>query len=522
MKQQGHFDFITKVVYSPDGQRIITTSDDGKIKIWDTRSGFCMATFTEHSSKVTGCEFTKQGQIFFTSSLDGSVRAWDMIRYRNFRTFSGPTRLSFSSVAVDPTGEIVCAGSWDSHDIHVWSVQTGQLLDSLSGHEGPVSSLAFSDTGDIFVSGSWDRTARLWSIFGRIQRSEPIQLQADVVDVAFRPDSKQVAVATLDGQLTFWAVSEAVQEAALDGRRDISGGRKVSDRRTAANADSTKSFNCIAYNKDGTCIIAGGRSKYICLYEVTSGTMLKKFTVSINLSLDGTQEFLNSSEFNQAGPKGPIDGHGDRSDSEDRFDQTLPGSNVNNTSLRRIRPAVRVPAVAFSPTSQAFCAASTEGLLVYSLDTEFYFDPFDLDIEITPNSILQALANGEFLRALALAFRLNEKPLICRVYEATPIQNVPLIVKDLPSIYLPWLLRFLAQATEENSHLEFNLCWIETLLSFHGMYLKENAWKFVPEMRIVQRAIEKTRIELGRLAEDNTYALNYLLVHCEPNPEPSV
>ncbi|PTB79760.1 WD40 repeat-like protein [Trichoderma longibrachiatum ATCC 18648] len=148
LKQQGHFDSINSLVYSPDGQRIITTADDGKVKVWDIESGFCIVTFTEHTSGVTASEFAKKGNVLFTSSLDGSVRAWDLIRYRNFRTFTAPTRLSFTCMAVDPSGEVVAAGSLDSFDIHIWSVQTGQLLDRLAGHEGPVSSLAFTPNGN--------------------------------------------------------------------------------------------------------------------------------------------------------------------------------------------------------------------------------------------------------------------------------------------------------------------------------------------------------------------------------------
>ena len=511
LKQQGHFDSTTSAVYSPDSQRIITTADDGKIKVWDTQSGFCIVTFTEHSSGVTGCEFTKRGQVLFTSSLDGSVRAWDLIRYRNFRTFSAPTRLSFSSVAVDPSGELVCAGSLDSFDIHIWSVQTGQLLDQLSGHQGPVSSLSFASSGGTLVSGSWDHTARLWNIFGRTQTSEPIQLQADVLDVAFRPDSKQVAVTTLDGQLTFWSVSEATQEAGADGRRDVSGGRKISDRRTAANVAGTKAFACISYSADGSCIIAGGNSKYICLYEVQSGTMLKKFTVSVNLSLDGTQEFLNSRNLTEAGPRGLIDEQGEASDLEDRIDRTLPGANRGDASVRRIRPEVRVPAVAFSPTGRTFCAASTEGLLVYSLDATLQFDPFELELDVTPSSTLQAVADRDFLRALVLAFRLNEKPIIRRVYEATPIEDVSLVARGLPTVYLARLMRFITQATDETPHLEFNLRWIEALLSTHGVYLKENASAFASELRTVQKTIAKIQAELARLADDNVYVLDYLL-----------
>jgi periodic tryptophan protein 2 len=490
---------MNALVYSPDGQRIITTADDGKIKVWDVKSGFCIVTFTEHTSGVTACEFAKRGNVLFTSSLDGSIRAWDLIRYRNFRTFTAPTRLSFSSLAVDPSGEVVCAGSVDSFDIHIWSVQTGQLLDQLSGHEGPVASLAFARDGGTVVSGSWDHTVRIWSIFGRTQTSEPLQLQADVLCVAYRPDSKQIAVSTLDGQLTFWSVSEATQVAGVDGRRDVSGGRKISDRRTAANAAGTKSFSTVTYSADGTCVLAGGNSKYICLYDVMSGSLIKKFTVSINLSVDGTQEYLNSRLLTEAGPRGLIDERGEASDLEDRIDRTLPGAQRGDASLRKIRPEVRVTGVAFSPTGRAFCAASTEGLLIYSLDAAIAFEPIDLSIDITPATTLAALARQEYLRALLMAFRLNLPALLRRVYEGIPVEDIQLVVRELPGTYVARMFALVARMMDEGPHLEFNLRWIEALVSTHGRWVKENKGAMEVELRGVGRAVGKARDELARL-----------------------
>ncbi|MCJ1286074.1 hypothetical protein MMC26_005416 [Xylographa opegraphella] len=511
LKQQGHFDSINSLVYSPDGQQVITAADDGKIKVWDVQSGFCIVTFTEHSAAVTACEFSKRGKVLFTSSLDGSVRAWDLIRYRNFKTFTAPTRLPFSSIAVDPSGEVICAGSVDSFDIHIWSVQTGQLLDQLAGHEGPVSSLAFAPSGGICISGSWDHTVRIWSLFARTQTSESLLLQADVLDLAIRPDSKQVAISTLDGQLTFWSISEGSQETGVDGRRDVSGGRQLTDRRTAANAAGSKAFNSIAYSVDGSCVLAGGNSKYICLYDVQSGVLVKKFTVSINLALDGTQEYLNSRNLTEAGPAGLIDTQGEASDLEDRLDKTLPGASRGDLSVRRTRPQVRVTALAFSPTARSFCAASTEGLLIYSLDNILQFDPFDLDLSITPASTLEVLSSGDYLRALVMAFRLNERPFIRRVYEGIPMSDISFVVKELPTVYLARLLRFIAQATDDSPHLEFNLLWIEALLSQHGRYLKENSGGFAAELRSVQKAVTRIQHELTRMADDNIYALDYLL-----------
>ncbi|KIM62061.1 hypothetical protein SCLCIDRAFT_120487 [Scleroderma citrinum Foug A] len=57
-------------------------------------------------------------------------------------------------------GRIISAS--DDHSIHVYSPATGELLQSLDGHEGGVWALAASR--DTLVSGSTDRTVRIWDL----------------------------------------------------------------------------------------------------------------------------------------------------------------------------------------------------------------------------------------------------------------------------------------------------------------------------------------------------------------------
>ncbi|GME92995.1 unnamed protein product [Ambrosiozyma monospora] len=345
LRQQGHFDSMNDIAYSPDGSRIVSASDDGKIKIWDIVSGFCLATFEEHTSSVTGVVFAKKGQVMFSSSLDGTVRAWDLIRFRNFRTFTSTERLQFSCLAVDSSGEIVCAGSLDDFKIQVWSVQTAQLLDQLAGHEGPISCLTFgAEASSMLASASWDKTIRVWDIFGRSQTSEPFEVVSECLSLAMRPDSKEVAAATLDGNISFWDIENGKQVRQIDGKRDIIRGRYLEDRFTSQNSARGKHFSTICYSFDGLSLVAAGNNNSICLYDLPNEVLLKRFTVSLNMQLNGTLQFLNSKNMTEAGALDLIDEDGDFSDVEDRrrTDAMLPGSNRGDISARSTRPEIRV------------------------------------------------------------------------------------------------------------------------------------------------------------------------------------
>ncbi|KAF9262337.1 WD40 repeat-like protein [Marasmius fiardii PR-910] len=517
LKQQGHYFDMNTLAYAPDGQTIATGGDDGKVKVWSTHSGFCFVTFTEHSAPISAVSFAKQGSVLFSASLDGTVRAFDLMRYRNFRTFTSPSPVQFSCLAVDPSGEVVTAGSADSFEVFLWSVQTGKLLDVLTGHEGPVSSLAFSPSGaNQLASGSWDRTVRVWNVFGRSRAVEPFSLNSDVLAITFRPDGKEVAASTLDGQIMFFDIQESKQTNTIEGRRDISGGRKADDRMSAANSTSGKAFTSLAYTADGRCLLAGGNSKYVVLYDVREGegVMVKKFQISENLSLDGTQEFLDSRRVNEAGINiDLIDSRGDESDLEDRLDTSLPGATrgAGDMSKRKYRQEARTKCVRFSPTGRAWAAASTEGLLIYSLDETVTFDPFDLSIDLTPDSVLEVLSSGEYLKALVMAFRLNEKPLIQHVYENIPRADIRLVSRQLPLLYVPQLLRFVADHLERSPHLEFDLLWANTLLMTHGRYLRDHSADYASVFRMLQKGLGDCEDTISKLCDQNLSTLSYLI-----------
>ena len=71
-----------------------------------------------------------------------------------------------------------------------------------------------------------------------------------VVALTTRPDGNEVAVATLDGQLTFWDIGTAIQLHCIEGRNDLGGGRKNSDRMTAKTSSASKYVYRLYFKKD--------------------------------------------------------------------------------------------------------------------------------------------------------------------------------------------------------------------------------------------------------------------------------
>nr|XP_054754063.1 periodic tryptophan protein 2 homolog [Lytechinus pictus] len=99
---------------------------------------------------------------------------------------------------------------------------------------------------------------------------------------------------------------------------------------------------------------------------------------------------------------------------------SLPGVTKGDMSSRSFRPEVNVSCVRFSATGSQWAATTTEGLLVYSVDSSLTFDPYDLTLDLTPAVVFDALKEEEWSKALMMAFRLNEKTVIRRVTESIP------------------------------------------------------------------------------------------------------
>lgn len=50
-----------------------------------------------------------------------------------------------------------------------------------------------------------------------------------------------------------------------------------------------RAFTTLCYSADGESVLAGGMSKFVCIYHVKEQVLRKKFEISCNLSLDAME-----------------------------------------------------------------------------------------------------------------------------------------------------------------------------------------------------------------------------------------
>eukprot|EP01028_Stygiella_incarcerata_P001963 TRINITY_DN1366_c0_g2_i1.p1 TRINITY_DN1366_c0_g2~~TRINITY_DN1366_c0_g2_i1.p1 ORF type:complete len:905 (+),score=227.46 TRINITY_DN1366_c0_g2_i1:35-2716(+) len=487
LRQQGHALQMTCTAYSPDGQYIATGGRDGKVKVWNTKTGFCFVTFAAHEAPVTGVVFSSKNAIF-SSSEDGTCKAFDTVRYKNFRTYTAPRHVMFSSITLDPSGEILCSGSGDSFEIYVWEVQTAKIIDVLSGHEGPIASLAFNPKTSLLASASWDRTVRLWDLFSKDMSSDPLLHAAEVLDVSYSGDGTRLVTACMDGQLRIWDPLESRLIHTIEGKMDVRGGRTYSQAQTAKNFSGSFGFTCTKFSADGQSILAGGNSRFLCVYHHEGDhVMLRKYEVSKNRSLAATVDKLNTKKMTDFGV-------------------------VDDYLLKQKR--IQTLAMSVSPTGRSFAVSTTEGLLIYELDSGMRFAPVNLDLDITPANILSmAEVEKNFVKAVVMAFRLNEDEITCKVFDAIPPSEVEFVCTRLPPESIVPLLNFLASKIDKDLRLELVLKWCSHVMTVHGRWLRDDSSsRTTVVIRDLIRGITRLRKDLAAVCDGNKYALRFLVM----------
>jgi WD40 repeat protein/tRNA A-37 threonylcarbamoyl transferase component Bud32 len=223
----------TSVRFSPDGQRLAGGSRDGTVRVWNAQTGQQLLALKGHTDAVNSVAFSPEGNRLASASSDRTVRLWDAQTGEELRSLRGHTR-DVIDVCFSPDGNRLASASWDG-TVRLWDARTGKELLTLNGHTGRVASVCFSPDGTRLASAGWDKTVKVWDAqTGQELRSVPRLWEAQtgeellphtpVTSICFSPDGRWLASAGHDQTVRLWEVQTGQEVLALKGHTGIVAG----------------------------------------------------------------------------------------------------------------------------------------------------------------------------------------------------------------------------------------------------------------------------------------------------------
>ncbi|MCB9744583.1 MAG: CHAT domain-containing protein [Alphaproteobacteria bacterium] len=197
-----HKDSVQAVAFSPDGQTILTGSRDNTARLWRAQDGAPIGQPMKHEDPVVAVAFSPDGQTILTGSRDNTARLW---RAQDGAPIGEPMEHEDSVVAVafSPDGQTLLTGSGDN-TAKLWRAHDGAPIGKPMEHEGHVRAVAFAPDGQTLLTGSEDHTARLWRAQDGAPIGEPMEHENDVRAVAFSPDGQTLLTGSDDNTARIW------------------------------------------------------------------------------------------------------------------------------------------------------------------------------------------------------------------------------------------------------------------------------------------------------------------------------
>ncbi len=191
----GHTEALVSASFSPDGQRIVTASQDGTARVWNVDGTGGAIVLDGHEGPLRTAAFDAGGGRVVTASEDGTARVWDLAAAADPRALGGHEYGCFSA-AFTAAGRVVTV-SYDG-TVRIWA--DGEVLQVLAGRDGLARAVSFGRGRVVTVSHGG--TARVWTT-GE-SPGEALVLESSVLSASFSPDGERLVTASGDGQVRLY------------------------------------------------------------------------------------------------------------------------------------------------------------------------------------------------------------------------------------------------------------------------------------------------------------------------------
>jgi WD40 repeat protein len=155
---------LTAAAFSPDGHRVLTSSEDRTLRVWDAVTGKPLVGPLWHQGLVLDATWSPDGRFIASGSGDQTARVWDATTGRPVIP-PLPHSQYVESVAFSPDSRFLltaCAGN--DGRTRVWDARTGEPVSPGLTYGLDAFHAVFSPNGHRFVVTGAERWAKVWEL----------------------------------------------------------------------------------------------------------------------------------------------------------------------------------------------------------------------------------------------------------------------------------------------------------------------------------------------------------------------
>ncbi len=276
-----HAPFIKHVVYSPDGQLVMTDNESRHLQIWDARDGKNLRSLDVRVETLRDFACSPDGKTIAAvgfqydakrNTVASLLTFTDRQSGRPIREVEIGGRSEDENVLFSPDGRFVVTTSYEGI-LRVRDAATAQILHEERMAEQTRLTIAFSPGAvSNLIAITSDHTVRIWDI-GRRRDARVITIEGEgrAISVKFSPDGETLAAGISGGgtDIRFWRLS--------DGKLV----RKLSRPETTI-------AQYLAFTPDGSTMAATGNGSPPVVFDVATENLLDRF---MTVRVDGPMSF---------------------------------------------------------------------------------------------------------------------------------------------------------------------------------------------------------------------------------------
>jgi WD40 repeat protein len=198
----GTDNYLSSLAFSPDG-KTLAIGHDVDVTLWDTTSpGSSGQSLKAEQALTESLAYSPDGKMLAVGDALGSLFILD-VKTQRFTKLAGGLDV-IDDIAFSPDGRVLASTSRDGK-ILLWDAKSWQMISPafiLPTHAMPTT-LSYSPNGKLLASGNYDNSINLWDVASRQLIGQGLSGNTWPVDqVAFSPDGN--ILATASNKIILW------------------------------------------------------------------------------------------------------------------------------------------------------------------------------------------------------------------------------------------------------------------------------------------------------------------------------